>query len=108
MSRETEGDFPFVYDPQSGVGHYCEIEGLVSDRVGEIGVVVPEGGYPHTETYVVNRGVTGVREGAGWVREITAAQVSGGIGRAVGAAAAVDVVRGVGGARLWRPGDGVG
>ena len=57
MSRETEGDFPIIYGPQSGVGHFCESEGLVSDRVGEIGAVVPESGYPHTETCVVNRGV---------------------------------------------------
>ena len=51
---------------------------------------------------------TGVQEGAGWVREVTAAQESGGIGRAVRAAAVVHVVRRVGGARLWRPKDGVG
>ena len=51
---------------------------------------------------------TGVREGAGWVREVTAAQESGGIGRAVRAAAVVDVVRGVGGTRLWRAGNRVG
>ena len=49
-----------------------------------------------------------MREGAGWVRGVTAAQESGGVGRAVRFSAAVDVVRGVGGARLWRPWDGVG
>ena len=96
MSRETEGDFPIVYGPQIGVGHYCEIEGLGSDRVGEIGVVVPEGGYTHTETCVVNRGVHGGgragRVGTGGNR----GPRIGRVGRAVRAAAAVDVVRGVG------------
>ena len=41
------------------MGHYCEIKDLVSDRVGEIGVVVPEGGYLQIETGVVNRGAHG-------------------------------------------------
>ena len=50
---------------------------------------------------------TGVREGAGWVREVTAAQESGGIGRPVRATAAVDVVRRVGRCPPERPGPGL-
>ena len=72
MSRETEGDFPIVYGPQNRLGHYCEIERLVSDHVGEIGVVVLEEGYPHTETRGVNReahgGAGGGRVGTGGYR----------------------------------------
>ena len=49
-----------------------------------------------------------MREGAGLVRGVTAARKSVGVGRTVRFAAAVDVVRGAGGARLWRPWDGVG
>ena len=84
-----------VYGPQSCVGHYCEIEDLISDHVGEIGVVVPEEGYP-TSIQVSSIGErTGARKGAGWVREVTAAHVSGWVGCAVKTAATVDVVWGV-------------
>ena len=46
VSRKTKGGFRLVYDPKGCVGRCREIKNLVSDRVGESGLVVPEGVYP--------------------------------------------------------------
>ena len=60
------------------MGRCREVKEFVSDRVGEIGVVMPKGGYPHIETGVVDRGVQG---GAGGGTLSTGGDRGPGIGR---------------------------
>ena len=82
-----------------------EAKDFASNQVGEIGVVMPKGGYPHIETGVVNRGAHGGAGGGTVSSGGIAAQVSGGVieGSAVREPAAVDVVRGGVGSMSVRP-----